>query len=131
MCELRDDGVRRVLFADWGKNVFAYFRAAGRAGIETVAVADDRFAGPGRRYRGLEILSWERACERAFDAIVVANSSEVHGTATRERLRGESAWPVHNWFQPPAASSEPALPSSAESRLADEPDACALEAAKS
>lgn len=102
MAELAADGVRRVVFADLGKNVFPFARAAKETGIEVVAIGDDRFAQPGCRYRGVPIVPLKDALRLDVDAIVVANSSAVHGTATYGNLTGSVDTPVHHWFGPGA-----------------------------
>ena len=99
MIALRREGMRRILFADLGKNVFAYHRAAIEAGLAVAAIGDDRFSLPGRRYRGLSIVRWEVAANMDVDGIVVANSSPVHGTATWERIASAVAMPVYHWFR--------------------------------
>jgi hypothetical protein len=103
---LRELGVNRVLFADLGKNVYAFYRAARRMGVEVVAIADDRFSAPQRCYRGVPVVPLEDALRRDFDAIVVSNTSAVHAAATRERFHAQTHRPVFDWFgssQPTAA----------------------------
>ena len=128
MQELFRKGIRRVLFADWGKNVYAYYRAAKRAGIEIQAIGDDRFAGRGRWYRGLPVLTWEQARQRTVDAVVVANSSPVHGTNTARRVHGEIDRPVFHWFPVAEDTLNRNLFSSLGHSLADEPVASAATA---
>lgn len=89
MERLAGEGVRRVLLAPLGKNALAYWRGAQAAGIEVVAVADDRFLRAGvRRYRGARVVSEEEATTQAFDAVVIANSAPVFAAEARERWRG-------------------------------------------
>ena len=89
MARLRDDGVRRALFAPLGKNTLVYWRNARAAGIEVVAIADDRFHGAGlRSYRGASVLRGDDAASLAFDAVVIANSAPIFAAEERERWRG-------------------------------------------
>ena len=102
LVELRRQGVQRVLLADLGKNVYPFHAGARAAGLEVPAIADDRFAAPGRCYRGTPILPVEEALTEPVDAVVVANTSWVHAVPTRERFRTLSDVPVHDWFGRPA-----------------------------
>lgn len=98
MRSLAADGVKRIALADLGKNVYAFYRGAMRTGLEIRAVADDRFAAPGRTYRGIPVLSSADALELRVDAIVVANAAPVHAQTTKQRLLDQTTLPVHCWF---------------------------------
>jgi hypothetical protein len=100
--ELAADGVRRVVFADLGKNVYAFHRAALSAGLSIAAIGDDRFAPAAAAYRGTPVMPLEYALRVGADAVVVANSSTVHGTDTFRRASKLTALPVHHWFGPGA-----------------------------
>ncbi len=91
-------GVRRVVFADFGKNMLAFFRAAKAANVDVAAIADDRFHAPGRRYRGIPILPTEEARSLDTDAVVVSNTSPVHAARTERRLHELAVSPTHAWF---------------------------------
>lgn len=96
MRDLRADGIRRVLLADLGKNVYAFWRGARAAGIEVVAIAADAFAG--RTYRGTPVVAADAAPLADVDAVVVANTSYVHAYESAERWRGITDRPVFDWF---------------------------------
>ncbi len=98
MADLADSGVRRIALADLGKNVLAYYRAARANSIDVLAIGDDRFAQPARRYRGIPLVTVESALRLDIEAIVVANTSPVHGASTLERITGRTSLPVHHWF---------------------------------
>lgn len=100
MTALAASGGGRIVLADLGKNVFAFHRAAELAGIVILAVGDDRFYAAGRGYRGTPIVPLEDALNLGADAIVVSNSSAVHGTGTYHRLLAKVSQPVHHWFSP-------------------------------
>lgn len=90
MERLRDEGVRRVLFAPLGKNTLVYWKGARAAGIGVVAIADDRFHGAGlRSYRGAPVLRGDDAIELAYDAVVIANSAPIFAAEERERWRAK------------------------------------------
>jgi len=95
---LRPKGVRRILLADLGKNVYAFHRGARIAGLEIAAIADDRFAASGRTYRGTPVINWNEACDRPFDAVIVSNMSPVHARRTWEWLRRSTEKPVYSWY---------------------------------
>jgi GT2 family glycosyltransferase len=96
--ELAQAGMRYVVLADLGKNIFAYYYGARCAGLEILAIADDRFARQGRRYRGVPIVPCMDALSLPADAIVVSNTSYVHAAETKRRLTPATRVPVLDWF---------------------------------
>jgi len=98
MHALASTGVRRVVLAQFGKNICAFHRGAGRAGIEVVAIADDRFCAPGRCYRGAPVVPLARGLELTPDALVVANMSPVHARKGRQELLLKTSVPVYDWY---------------------------------
>ncbi len=98
MENLVSDGVRTIVLADLGKNIFAYHRAAKDTGVKVLAIGDDRFCAASREYRGIPIVSLDEALEREADAVVVANSSAVHGTYTCDQVVRRVQCPVYHWF---------------------------------
>jgi GT2 family glycosyltransferase len=103
MRSLHATGVRRILLADLGKNVLAFWRGAKAAGINPAAIVDDRFALPaGRRYRGTPILSTAEALAREVDAVVISNTSYAHAAERARQIRTLTGRPVHDWFGRPA-----------------------------
>ena len=95
---VRKDGVRRIVLAELGKNVYPFLRAAQQCGLKVLAVADDRFAAPKRCYRQVPIVPVVEALDRKPDAIIVSNTSPVHTELATRRLRAATDIPVHNWF---------------------------------
>lgn len=126
MADLRASGARQIVLADLGKNIYAYYRAARDADITVLAVGDDRFCGPGRRYRGVPVLSVEDALDLDPDAVIVGNSSAVHGTDTYNRLLRRVSQPVHHWFAPTDHLPGEEIGSPSPPHLAD--DRCVPEA---
>jgi hypothetical protein len=120
MAELADSGIQRILFADLGKNVFAFHLGAHAMGLEVAAIGDDRFAAPGRRYRGIPVLPREEALALCPDAVVVSNSSAVHAAQTHRELSGRGDLPVHSWFSGPHLGRQSQLGSQDAARIADE-----------
>jgi GT2 family glycosyltransferase len=106
-------GVRRIVLADWGKNAYAFVRAAARAGLTVTALADDRFASPRREYRGVPMLHTAAALRIRHDAVVVANTSYVHAEKRAATLRDVTTTPVHCWFRAPILLADPDSMSSA------------------
>ena len=108
MAALRRSGVGRIVLADLGKNVHAYVRGAQESGVTIMAIGDDRFASPDRRYRGVLVLPLAEALDLRPDAVVVGNMSAVHGAATYERLIAATSLPVFHWYGPddPANSTD-------------------------
>lgn len=98
MSELSRGGVRRVVLADFGKNIYAFYGGAMRSGISVLAIADDRFARPGRRYRGIPLIPTAGIAELEPEAVVISNTSTVHAAETHRRLARKILLPIHRWF---------------------------------
>jgi hypothetical protein len=90
--------LRRVLFADLGKNILAYRLAAQRCGLEIVGIADARLSGRDLRFRGLPILSDDVAARLPFDAVLVSNLSPVHARSRAQFWRNTQTRPVLDLF---------------------------------
>ncbi len=96
--KLATAGVRTIVLADLGKNVSAYYLAAQDTGVKVLAIGDDRFCAPDRRYRGVPVIPLTDALSLSPDAVVVGNMSAVHGTDTYRRLVALGCHPVYHWF---------------------------------
>ncbi len=102
MNELRMRGMRRIVLADLGKNVYAFWRGARATGLQVLAIGDDRFARSGRFYRDARIVPLEQTLRMHPDAFVVSNTSYVHADARQRELSRITRVPVYSWFLPPA-----------------------------
>lgn len=98
MQELASQGLRRIVLADLGKNVFPFDRGAKLAGLHILAIADDRFTRPGRCYRGIPILPTLEAIALSPDAVVIANAAPVHAAATARQSPKSTACSFQAWF---------------------------------
>ncbi len=96
--DLARRGVRRVVFADLGKNVFAFYDACRRTGVQVLAIGDDRFAAPQRCYRGVSIVPLAEALKRPCEAVIVANCATVFADLTTVRVASACEKPVCHWF---------------------------------
>jgi GT2 family glycosyltransferase len=96
----RNGTMPRVLLVDVGKNIYAYRRACQTLGIEIVAIADDKLAHPGRRYRGIPVVTDAAARKLRYDAVLIANTSPVQAQARREAWRQGQGKPVIDLFEP-------------------------------
>jgi len=111
MTELASSGVRKIVLADLGKNVYAFVRGALESDITVCAIGDDRFTAPGRQYRGIPVLPLDHALAETADAVVIANMSFVHGTNTyRQLIDRRLRIPLHWWFAAPLETSDRASP---------------------
>lgn len=112
------EGVRRVILADLGKNIFAFWRGAQQAGLRISAIGDDRFASVIPTYRDVPLLPLDEALTHSADALVIANTSYVHAERRRSALEARTGLPpVHCWFRAPGmpACPEALAPATAES----------------
>ena len=112
MSALAQTGVRRIVLAGLGKNVYPFVAGARAAGLEVLAIGDDRFTAPGRHYRGAAILDVEAALARQPQAIVVGNTAPVHAAYACQYWQTQTNLPVHDWFGhlPPGPESSGNLP---------------------
>jgi len=121
MATLANGGVRRLVFAGLGKNVFPFHRGAQLAGIAVAAIGDDRFgAVAGRKYRGAAILPLAEALRRSHDAVVISDTAPVHAAVTRDRVLACASQPVHDWFGVPRAHPPVEIRSSAPPPSSDD-----------
>ncbi len=95
---LAQDGVERVMLADFGKNIYAFYQAARRHCVRMVAIGDDRFYLPGRRYRGLDILPLNQALAIDVDRVIVTQTASPLALASARRLEPLTMAPVICWF---------------------------------
>jgi hypothetical protein len=105
---VRAEGIRSVLLADLGKNALPVLLACRATRLEILAVVDDRLARPGRKYRGVPVITTDQASTLVFDAVVVANASPVAGTANRWKQRTDR--PVIDLFNPDVVETKKATP---------------------
>jgi hypothetical protein len=98
MARLRASGAERIAFADLGKNIYPFYRAARLCGLQVALIADDRFTRPERAYRGIPILPTAELARPDLDAIIVANTSPAHARQTQQRLAARFSIPLHAWF---------------------------------
>lgn len=112
MSALAASGVRELVLADWGKNVYAFVRGAQRAGLRVRAIADDRFARVAAQYRGIPLIPVAEALDLPVHTWVVSNTSFVHADRARERLTPRTPLPIVSWF---GAASLARLPADHES----------------
>ena len=120
MTDLVDSSVHRIVLADLGKNVFAFHQAARALGVEVLAIGDDRFTAPGRRYRGIRVLPRDEALRLGPDAVVVSNAGPIHAARTERELAACCSLPVHSWFSASSAAGRSRFHSQSEVPKADE-----------
>ncbi len=95
---IAENGVGRVVFVGFGKNLLAFYRAAQLAGINVTAIGDDCFAAPDRLYRDTPVTTVERALAMPHDAVIISNMAPVFADQACARVRPLTTTPVFNWF---------------------------------
>jgi hypothetical protein len=98
--------LRRIIFADFGKNMLGYWQAACSLGLEVLAIADDQLGGAemgGRDYRGVPLVRWEGLQgvireAKGGDAVIISNLSLVHAPRRAAELRRTLSLPVVDLF---------------------------------
>jgi GT2 family glycosyltransferase len=106
-------GVRRVAIADFGKNVYATWRACRAAGLEVVALADERDAFAGMRYRGVPIQKAAAALSGA-EGVVVANINPAQMQERADQLRRTFPGPLLALWRPRYLEEQPQDAASSE-----------------
>jgi GT2 family glycosyltransferase len=107
--DLHVEGVRRVVLADFGKNIYPFVRGASACDIEVSAIADDRFAQPGRHYRGIPVVEPNAVSLDGIDAIIVSNMSPAHATRTQWRCSKRTNLPVLAWHAESTGAKPPSI----------------------
>lgn len=98
MSELHADGVRRIVLAGLGKNIYPFVQSSKNCGIEIAAIADDYFALGGRAYRGIPIAESSAVSMDCVDAIVISNMSPAHAARSRLRWTKQTRLPIFAWY---------------------------------
>ncbi len=84
--------VRRVVIADFSKNIRATLEGCRACGLDVLAVADRHPAFSGRRWEGAPILTDESALRLNPEGVVLSNVSPARVEARLGELR--RAWPI-------------------------------------
>jgi hypothetical protein len=85
--------IRRVVIADFAKNLYATYRACRMAGLEIDAITDANPAFAGRQYRGVPIVAPDRLTS-PIDGIVLANINPAQAPQRLTELRTEFDQPI-------------------------------------
>lgn len=96
--QIRREGVRKVVLAGLGKNIYPFHRAACLTGMEVAAIADDRFEPLHESYRGSRVETLVSALSNGPDAVVVSDCAPVHAARTARKVANLFQGPVHDWF---------------------------------
>jgi GT2 family glycosyltransferase len=92
--------LRRVVIADYSKNIYATFRACRLAGLQMLAVTDGRLAFAGRFYRGIPILPDEASALLRADGIVLSTVDPARVDTRMTSLKKWSAKPILRLWEP-------------------------------
>jgi hypothetical protein len=92
--------LRRVVLADFSKNLFATYAACASASLEVLAVADDRRAFEGMTYRRLPILPTAESAALRPDGVIVSTTNPAQVAARAARLQEVFPGPVLTLWAP-------------------------------
>lgn len=95
-----EQGVRRVAIGDFSKNVYATCRACRAAGLDVVAVADERAAFAGMRYRGVPVVTRTDALASGAEGVVISNTNPAQVEARAAQVRAVFNGPVLTLWEP-------------------------------
>src|SRR5205814_1464121 len=94
-------GIRRVILADFGKNIYATYRACLVARLQVACVADNAPAFAGTRYRGIPILPDAEAMRcAAVDGIVLSNINPAQVDRRAAALESQFEGPILRLWKP-------------------------------
>jgi hypothetical protein len=86
--------VRRVVLADFSKNIYATYVACRSASLETIALADDRPAFDGLSYRNLPVVTTAELKHLSPDGIVLSSTNPAQVAARAAQLKQSFDGPV-------------------------------------
>jgi GT2 family glycosyltransferase len=108
MARARDTlGWHRIAFADFGKNMLAFYHAAQSLGLPVIAVVDENLsggAGAAREYRGIPLVR-ESELAGDVDALVLTTISPVHAQRRLAALQRTMRVPVVDLFSKRAGAT--------------------------
>ncbi len=92
--------IRSVAIADFGKNIFATYRACHRSALEVVALLDNCPAFSGARYRSIPILPDAQLFRSDVEGIVVSNINPAQVDKRVAELSARFKLPVLRLWHP-------------------------------
>jgi len=93
--------LRRVVIADYSKNIYATWRGAQRCGLEVTAIAENHPALlAAGRYRGAAVLRDGEALAGRVEGVVLSNLNPAQVRPRLEALRRRWAGPILTLWQP-------------------------------
>jgi GT2 family glycosyltransferase len=96
----RENAIRRVVIADFSKNLHATWRACQLAGLDVAALADDRPAFAGKSHRGVPILPLANATRLGMDGIVLSNINPAQIEDLLTKLKAAFSGPILRLWEP-------------------------------
>jgi len=88
------------VIADWGKNLYATYRACHEAELEIRAVADNSPAFSGMRYRDVQLKTDPCAIDAQTDGIVLSNINPAQVDARLSGLHRHFDGPILRLWHP-------------------------------
>src|SRR5205085_4420281 len=86
--------IRRIVIADFSKNVYATYAACGLASLSMGALVDHRPAFTGMSYRGLRIADYGALADLAPDGVIVSNTNPSQVADRANQVRQSFQGPV-------------------------------------
>lgn len=96
----RESRIRRVVIADFSKNLYATYRACRLANLEVIAIADARNAFAATCYRGAAILPDADAQPLRPDGVVLSTVNPAQVDSRIDRLRETFDCPILRLWEP-------------------------------
>jgi GT2 family glycosyltransferase len=98
---------RKVLIADFSKNLYATYNACRRNDLEILGVIDDHPAFAGLSYRGLPVVSNDTASRMDADAVILSNINPAQCRQKFARLANQFPCPILQLWEPSYTNSAP------------------------
>ncbi len=93
-------GIARVVVTEYSKNLYATWQACRAAGLQILALADDRAAFAGREYRGVPIVTHAAAASMQPDGVIVSSVNPAQVDGHEQSIRRVFAGPILRLWNP-------------------------------
>jgi GT2 family glycosyltransferase len=96
----KQNRIRAVCIADWGKNLYATWSACRSAGLTVHSILEDLPAFAGAEYRNIPLLSESAVDAKSFDGILLSTINPAQVNARAAALEARFRLPVLRLWEP-------------------------------
>jgi len=99
--------IKRVVIAQFTKNLYATWRACSLAGLDVLGITDDHPAYAGMSYRNVPIIDSTNAAAMQPDGVILSNTNPAQVMQCAAQLRHRFGLPVLQLWQPTESTLGP------------------------